>query len=423
MFIEFKVSNFLSIKDEVILSLDSTASRNLENNYFKELDLRLLRSAAIYGPNASGKSNIIKAIHFADELVRNSQQYKVDTKFLTVPFLLDRSSKNEPCRFEFSFIKNHTKYIYGFSCNENGFIDEYLHYKPEGENKKTFFIRDERPQKKGERFKFYVDPKEQKKWGQETIRQRLYLPKAVNDHNYERLVEVYDYLVNDLIIVLQVFNPLWGAVTRERMMNDPKFREWVLNIMKKADFGGIEDIRVKKEKRNVTGIQFKFEEGSFLSGTMPSREEEFYDLNYVHRNEEQQEIIFKENLESTGTNKTFNMLGPIYDILESGKTLFIDEFELNLHPNITEFIIRLFHSKHNRKNGQLIITTHDTTLLKKNDIFRRDQVYICTKEPNLSTKLSSLAEFDLRESINFENAYLNGRVGGLPFIDESFFEE
>ena len=121
--------------------------------------------------------------------------------------------------------------------------------------------------------------------------------------------------------------------------------------------------------------------------------------------------------------KLCNILGPIYDILNTGKTLFIDEIESSLHPNITEFIIKLFHSKHNKKNGQLIATTHDTTLLKNKDLFRRDQVYVCSKVPNKMTKLRSFADFDLRESLSFENAYLNGRVGGLPFIDETFFED
>ena len=421
MLVEFKVKNFLSIKDEIVLSLDSTSSNKLKENLFQESDHRLLKTATIYGPNASGKSNIIKAIHFALDLIRNSQQFKVDTRFLHTPFLLDERSRNDPSKFEFIFIKNKTKYTYGFSCDENGFIKEYLKYKPEGENNKTFFMRDERSPEK--RFRFILDKKDQMKWGKETIKQRLYLPKAVNDHNYERLAEVYDYLVNDLIVVIQVLNPSWGSYTRDRMMKDPEFKEWLLNILKKADFGGIEDIRVNVEKRTLKGIQFNINDTSMTSKPLENREEEYYDLNFVHINEKGEEILFKENMESTGTNKTLNMLGPIYDIMKNGKTLFIDEFELNLHPNITEFIIRLFQSKQNKKNGQLIITTHDTTLLKKDDIFRKDQVYICTKEPNRSTDLHSLADFDLRESINFENAYLNGRLGGLPFIDESVFEE
>ena len=115
------------------------------------------------------------------------------------------------------------------------------------------------------------------------------------------------------------------------------------------------------------------------------------------------------------------MLGPIFDILEYGKVAFIDEFEVNLHPNITRFLIRLFNSKINTKNAQLIFTTHDTNLLDK-ELFRRDQIYICTKEPNKNTLVASFLDYDLRETADFERAYLNGRVGGLPFIDETLFD-
>lgn len=422
MLIEFKVSNFLSIKDEVVLSLDSAQSKKLPNNIFNEMDYSLLKTAVIYGSNASGKSNLIKSILFSWQMIKESVNFKVDTKINRIPFLLG-SQKSEPSKFEFTFIKNKVRYIYGFSCDEEGFIEEYLRYKPKDENWKYYFKRDERVKNKKNRFKFNVDSKLQNKWGLETINNRLYLPVAVNDRNYEPLREVYNFLVDDLIIVIGLFNPSWRTYTRERLLTDDNFKNWVLDIMKKADFGGIVDLRIKKKKVPIKGIEFTIDGDDFLHKKLEPQEGNVYDLSFIHEDKKGNEVVFKENLESAGTNKTLDILGPIYDILETGKTLFIDEFELNLHPNITEFIIKLFHSKHNRKNGQLIVTTHDTTLLKNKNLFRRDQVYICSKDPNKSTELNSLVEFDLREALSFENAYLNGRVGGLPFIDETFFED
>ncbi|MBR9683670.1 ATP-binding protein [Candidatus Woesearchaeota archaeon] len=419
MLIEFKVSNFLSIKEEVVLSLDSTSSKFLLGNTFKEEDYSLLKSVVVYGANASGKSNLAKAFFFVLQMVKSSLQFNIDTKIPRIPFLLDRKSKKEPSKFELTFIKNKTKYTYGFSCTENGIVEEYLYYKPRGENKKLFFKRDETIKEKAGKYKFNVDQKKQEKWGIETINKKLYLPKAVNIHNYDTLKEVYGFIVEDIAIN---FNPTWGKYTRDRLVTDSKFKEWVLEILQKADFGGITDIRVKKEKRPISGFEIKMEKGTIFHKPIKEKEQEFYDLSFIHKDETGKEVIFKEDSESTGTNKTLDILGPIYNILETGKTLFIDEFEINLHPNITEFLIKLFHSKHNTKNGQLIVTTHDTTLLKNKDLFRRDQVYICTKAPNKWTELNSLIDFDLRESLSFENAYLNGRVGGLPFIDETFFE-
>lgn len=422
MLIEFKVSNFFSIKEEVVLSLDSTSSKSLPNNIFKEMDYSLLKSTVIYGPNASGKSNLIKAIFFAWQLVKESANFKIDTPINITPFLLSRKNKTQPSKFEFTFIKNNVRYIYGFSYIENGFVEEYLKYKPEGENWKYYFKRDETLKSKSKRFNFNVDAKIQDKWGSETIEKRLYLPEAVNNRNHEPLKAVYNFIVKDIIIAGGVVNNNWRVYTRDRLMNDAKFKKWAIEVMKKTYFGGIIDLRVKKTKVPSAGVEFKMEGGALRSKVLENKEQEVYELDFIHKDENGEEVFFNEQLESTGTNKTLDILGPIYNILETGRTLFIDEFELNLHPNITEFIIKLFHSKHNKKNGQLIVTTHDTTLLKKN-LFRRDQVYICSKVPNKMTKLHSLADFDLRESLSFENAYLNGRVGGLPFIDETFFED
>lgn len=423
MLIEFKVSNFLSIKEEIVISLDSTSSKKLTNNIFTELDYSLLKSAVIYGANASGKSNLIKSLLFAWQMVNNSVNFKIDTKLNRIPFLLNKENNSKPSKFEFTFIKNNTRYIYGFSCTEYRFIEEYLRYKPEGENWKDYFKRDNNLEKKSLKFKFNVDIKLQEKWGSETIDNKLYLSKVVNDYNYEPLKEVYEFIVNDVIIVMGLFNENWRKNTRERLLNDLDFRKWVLSVMQKADFGGISELRIQKKKVPVNGFEFKIEQGAIYQRPLDEREEEIYDLSFIHKDEEGNEVIFKEDLESIGTNKTLDILGPIYDILNTGKTLFIDEFELNLHPNITEFIIKLFHSKHNKKNGQLVVTTHDTTLLKNKELFRRDQIYICSKAPNKWTELNSLSDFDLRESLSFENAYLNGRVGGLPFIDETFFED
>ena len=377
------------------------------------MDYSLLKSAVIYGANASGKSNLINAIFFACELVADSKNFKIDKNINRTPFLLNKKNKTEPSKFEFTFIKNNVRYVYGFSCNENGFVEEYLKYKPEGKNWKYYFKRDETVKDEPKRFKFNVDEKRQHKWGLETIKKRLYLPVAVNDRNYESLKGIYEFIANITIAGVD-FKDDCREYTLNRLLKDSKFKKWAMEVMKKADFGGVIDLRVKKRKVPYDEIGFKTEN---------TEEELVYDLNFIHRDEDGKDVVFKEYLESAGTKKTLQILGPVYDVLETGGTFFIDEFESSLHPNITEFIIRLFHSKHNKKNGQLIVTTHETTLLKSKKLFRRDQVYICSKAPNKSTKLNSLADFDLRESLSFENAYLNGRVGGLPFIDETFFED
>ncbi len=420
MLISFKVKNFLSIKDEVELSLDSTSSKSNPKNLFKAGGYTLLNSCVIYGPNASGKSNIIKAIFFVWNLVKNSLNFNEDVRLSDPPFnlrqfKLDKKMSQMPSEFEIYFIKNDIEYIYGFSCNETKIIKEFLKYKPKGENFKEIFARDEQF---NEEFKFTHDKNKQRKIEEFTNKNTLYLSKSTQ-FNYEKIKPAYDFIANDLVIN---YSPSWSDYTMKKIHEDVKFKDKVVDILERADFGGIVDLNVKKKKGKVSGFEVKFE-GKSPSLKEIDEEGDFYDLKISHPTKDGKVEYFEINEESIGTQKVFNMLGPIFNIFETGKVLIIDELESSLHPNITRFLVKLFSSKYNKKNGQIIFTTHDTTLLKEEELFRRDQVYICSKRPNEQTELYSLVDFKLREDMNFEKAYFGGRVGGLPFIDETFFDE
>ena len=184
--------------------------------------------------------------------------------------------------------------------------------------------------------------------------------------------------------------------------------------MKSADFGGIVDIKVKKERKKVNDFELIItdEKPEFKQSEI---ERDVFDVKIVHLNEKNERVNFPLSSESTGTIKTLQILGPLLDILDNGKVLFIDELELNLHPEISKFIVKMFNSNKN-KNAQLIFTTHDTNLLD-NDLLRKDQIYFTNKKPNKFTELDSLFDYNIRENMDFEKAYLNGRVGGIPFID------
>jgi AAA15 family ATPase/GTPase len=195
----------------------------------------------------------------------------------------------------------------------------------------------------------------------------------------------------------------------------------ILEILKKADFGGIENINIKKEKKPTQRVNFNFNPKNENSIQIGSSVDDFFEVTFTHKNENGKKVNFDITEESEGTNKTLIMLGPLFDIMENGKVAFIDELETSLHPNITRLIIRLFHSNKN-KNGQLIFTTHNTNLLD-NALFRTDQIYFCSKEPNKYTKLTSLYDYDVRQVNDFERVYLSGRVGGTPFIDETLLSD
>jgi len=412
MIVEISIENYLSIKNRITFSLDSSASKSLPKNLINVSEKQnLLKSVVIYGANASGKSNMMKAFFFVWNMVKNSHTFNVDTKIPRMPFKLDENCINKPSRFEIIFIHNNIRYKYGFSCDDTKILDEYLLYWPNGRESQIF----NRTGTKN--FTFTIDQTQQNQIKSQMNDNVLYLSRATQ-LGYEKTRTVYEFIINNIVIN---YGPAWENFTIKKMYEDSVLKRKILEILQNADFGGISDIRPIKDKRKVRGIEFKFEKKNTIFNPLKDTEEDFYDMNFIHKTTKGESINFNMQEESGGTLKTLFLLGPIFDILEHGKTLFIDELELNLHPNITRFLVKLFHSKKNNKNAQLVFTTHDTTLLD-NELFRRDQIYLCSKKSDNSTELHSFLDYNLRETADFEKAYLNGRVGGLPFIDETIVD-
>jgi len=343
-------------------------------------------------------------------MIKNSQNHKFNDKINVVPYKLDSKSMKRPTKFELTFILNKRKYVYGFSCTKDKIIEEYLKGYSSNGSPRKFFNR-----KNTKDFTFTKNKPRQNRIKEETNGNQLYLSKMALQ-NYEELKPIYGFLTENMAVGT---NQQWGIYTKNKLNEDLKFRKWALEILKKGDFGGILDIETKIKEREVNGFEFQIGETPSVKKADKNKEE-YLDIKFVHKNEKGQKVLFEELEESIGTLRTFNMLGPIYDILTEGMIVFIDEFEINLHPEITRFLIKLFHSKHNKKNGQIIFTTHDTTLLRAENVFRRDQIYFTEKKPNENTTFHSLMDYKLREGIDFQNAYLNGRVGGMPFVDESY---
>ncbi|MBU1145274.1 MAG: ATP-binding protein [Firmicutes bacterium] len=402
----------MSIKEKITFSLDSSASKKLPQNIIKSDKGRILRSAVIYGPNASGKSNLIKSVFFIWSLVKHSHSFNVDTKLNNInpkrmPFKLDPKYLKKPSRFEIQFIYKKIKYKYGFSCDDNRIVDEYLFYWPKGRESLIF------KREKTKKFLFTINKNQQKTIEKQMNDNVLYLSRATQ-LGYGETKLAYEFIVNNITI-----NPYLNDINMafKEISDNPKLNNWILSFLKKTDFGGIEDIQINKKKgwKNTLVIN----KGGDIS--QKHEEAEVYNPTFIHKNSDSALINFGIEEESLGTQKTIMMLVPFFDAINSGKIVIIDELESSLHPNISKLLIRLFNRK-NVSNAQLIFTTHNTGLLDE-DLFRRDQVYICSKESNKNTLLRSLLDFALREDADFERAYLNGRVGGIPFIDETLLEE
>jgi AAA15 family ATPase/GTPase len=408
MIIDISITNYLSIKEKITFSFEAGSSKLLNKNVIKT-NPRILKSVIVYGANASGKSNLLKSIVFFWNMVAKSTGFNVDTKISRVPYKFDRPSKKKKSEFDINFIHQGTKYNYGFSCDDKKIINEYLYYSPKG-RKKLIFRRDNTT-----KFEFTSDLKKQKSYSDQTIHNTLYLSRATQ-LGFKKTEPAYDFIKNYIIVNYHVS---LGDITTNLIFNKPKYKNKIIKILQGTDFGGISDIITTKKKSK--GGKVKIDTDGF---SYKEVEEDFIDIDFQHKylsKKNKEEIVnLKYNEESEGTKKTYHLLGLIFDILENGKTLFFDELDNSLHPNITKFLLKMFNSKNN-KGAQLIFTTHNTNLLD-NELMRRDQIYICTREPNKWTKIYSLLDFDLRQSHDFEKAYLDGRLGGIPFIDETLVD-
>jgi len=422
MLIEFNVRNFLSFRSKATLSLVKAKSGELEeSNTFKPTSPstpRLLRSSVIYGKNAAGKSNFIKAIKLMQQFILNSaRESQAGDPLSITPFLLDESSNSKPSEYEISFIASGIRYQYGFSANSQRFLEEWLYAFPKG-----------RPQRWIERT--YDENTQSYKWGtmdklighkqvwQEATRSNaLFLSTAIQLNN-QQLKPVFDWLSESLHIGNQNkirILPSWDIENSIKACENEASKKRITDFLKAADV----DIDSIELERNKNGIHYSriYSKSDGIQRKSETKELETIRVKTFHTLMSGKNIPFYLEDESDGTQKIFALSGLWLHILEYGHVLVIDELHDNLHPLMLKFLVELFHnSDTNPNNAQLIFTTHETSILNK-DVFRRDQVWFCDKDLEQSSKLYSLTDFSPRKGVdNLEKGYLSGRYGALPYL-------
>ncbi|GGP44540.1 AAA family ATPase [Shewanella saliphila] len=419
MLIEFNVSNYRSIKDSQNFSLSKTSLNELESkNTFESSGYELLRTAVIYGPNASGKSNVMGALSFMKALVLSSAKVDVEEKLEVSPFRLNAKCRNSPSEFEATFIHQGVRYQYGFCVTQSRVTEEWLLAFPKGRAQKWF---ERTYDENTDSYEWYMGSALQgtkQVWQSSTKSNSLFLSTAVN-LNSKQLKPVYDWF--RVVLKISRTGEGWGPFVSSKLCeNDQKSK--VMNFLKAADMD-IEDIDI---------IEHAFDPAN-LPSDMPSvfkeslieefKDQTLLEFKTLKKDDEGVLVDFDlESEESDGTKKLFSLAGPWIKALSEGHVLLIDELHLNLHSKLMEFLIGMFHDPEiNVANGQLVFTSHDTNILNK-EIFRRDQVWFCKKDELLATQLYPLTDFNPHKTRdNFEASYLAGKYGALPFIQR--FEE
>jgi len=381
----------------------------------REKQIALLKTAVIYGANASGKTNLLRAIETLRSMILDSSGYKLDENIKTYqPYLLDTTTKQAPSRFEIEFINQDLiRYLYKVEFDISEIIFEELSYFPKRQEALLF------SREKGNIFKFgaQLSGKKQAIAG-EVLKNVLFLSKAANTgHADEKLKEVYRYFRENLIFQIKESIPITDlAYHTNRQIEDKDFREKVITFLKAADTGTL-DIRLDDNFRGFTGAIGAPTEVMEQLQNATKRPQVGHQ---VYCSEKPVELHFFDLTDqSAGTAKMYYLAGKIIHTLEQGRTLLIDELDSSFHPLISQYIFSLFNNPEtNPHNAQLIVTTHDTSLLNV-EIFRRDQIWFTEKNRYGATELYSLDEFkknEVRKNIPFDKWYLNGRFGALPEV-------
>jgi hypothetical protein len=425
MFIEFNVTNYRSIRETQTISM-------VASKYYNELDemncfdsgvtglQKMLRSAVLYGPNAAGKSNLFRALHFMQSFVLESHSLQEGQTIKTVPFALNERSQNEPSELEIFFLQDNVRYQYGFAANRMRVTKEWLLAFPEGKAQRWYEREYDATEDKD---KWYFGSKfsgRRQLWQEATRKNALFLSTAIQLNN-EQLKPVFSWFQNKLVSILP-----GTPINLKFSIDQCASAEGTLRIMdfmNSADIG-ISGIEVKK-------IPIPPMKSEMLPPDMPQpikekillemQGKELPDIQFLHKMDTGESVPFRFSDESDGTKRLFAFAGPWLDVLAKGRILFVDELGTSLHPLMVRFLLGLIQNQEiNRYNAQLIFTTHDTSVLDT-DILRRDQIWFVEKDPKQASRLYPLSDFKPRQGEALEKGYLKGRYGALPFIGELRF--
>ncbi len=426
MLIEFKFGNYRSFRDEAVLSMEAMGLGRLKNSLISYASLKLIPSAAIYGKNGGGKSNIIRAFWLAVQFIKNAQRTQHENAQIPVkPFLLNDYSKDEPTFFEFTYVLDDVKYIYGFSATKEKIYSEYLYHAPKGQ-KATVFIRTE------QEFSFTEDKTKRKMISEAVAPNQLFFSVActMNDTDCMRAMKWFREYV--------FFSRDYTDIPKQLLeySNDKNMLSAISEYAQAADLG-IEkmEFEFKDKEVNEPATSKDIPEGlrSALISFMQSLKENSNVSEIGLQKSEVKAISYHNGVkmdgnktlftlelsdESDGTRKLMSIAPAIESVLNKGGIVLADELEKELHPMLVNYIVAKFQSKNTNPNGaQLIFTTHNTELLNM-DILRKDQLYFVDKNRKDGTsELYGISDFSTKTADNIRKGYLAGKYGATPDIE------
>jgi len=414
MLLQFIVSNFGSIKNEVLFSLVPSQDKSHPENLLLSGKFKANAITAIYGANASGKSTLFKAMTNAIVYIRASNLYQVGQPIPVVPYKFCDNPENNPTKFEFTFIaEDGRKYVYGFSATTKAVLEEYLYCYKSAKMSMVF-------ERKNDIYEFSRGDKSiLLPLTRMNTSNKLFLSTATV-WNAEQTMIPFKWFAEKIDTLTSLVD-FTGIALEEYRAHKEENIAFVLKLMKQADIN-ITDVTVEtKEVKPQTVGGFSLDglviNNQIIKPPTNYRVEIITGHSVTDESGIKRKFELSLNEESMGSIQLFYFAPFLKRTLETGKVLMIDEIDRSLHPFIVKFLINVFRNKEMNQHGaQLIFTTHETAILSL-DIFRRDEVYFTEKDNETGiTDLYALDDFAVRKDDNIEKGYLLGRYGAIPFL-------
>lgn len=405
MLLEYRCSNYKSIKDEVLFSMSASSDTEHSDKLIDFKKLKINKATAIYGANGSGKSSLLESCLFLTSLVSNKPSQPGD-KILVIPHAL--SAIDEPTEFLIHFERKGIRYVYGISVTEDRVEKEFLYHFKVGRKAKIFDrVREEYTF--GAKYK--SDLNKALSFQKEN---RVFLNTAANFTNNEDINNAFLFFKEDLVVNSPSFMNNWREYSFNMINKNPEFKKKVVTAFNNL---GIDIKDIKTESFNiplhdelVENIPADIKE--IIKSSM-GEEKTLYLKKVLF-----DYGIFSVDIdrESTGIKRLFEVLCPLIDIIENDRVLLWDEIEMGLHSSILDTLIKIFLNEKDSKS-QLIFTTHDISLLNLDNL-RRDQIWFTELDKEeRKTDLYSLFDFkNIRKTDNISKNYIEGRYGAIPFI-------
>ena len=413
MLLEFRVRNYRSIRDELSLNLVASSSdKELADTHLAPTGLKSLpsavRSAVVYGPNASGKSTLLFALHYMRAVVADSASViQPGQTYLVQPFKLDPDSAQQPTEFEMSFVIDGVRHQYAFAMTSRRIVSEslvvYRTSKPT-----QWFSRRLAADGEADDYEFSTYLTGPRKLWQDSTRPNALFLSTAAQLNSELLSPVFRWIVDRVAAVPA--GALLNHDATTAMLSTQEGRDAIRTFLLAADIS-IADVQAVRRKglRNPAAFQ--------AGGTVAaSREDDEFLVPVFEHTTTKGGAKFELHEESEGTQRLYALVAPVLNALRDGRVLVIDELDRSLHTLLLRRLISMFHDPAlNTAGAQLIFSSHDTSLLD-HTLFRRDQVWFTEKDDDQATRLYPLTDFSPRKHEAWERGYLMGRYGAVPFF-------